>query len=104
VASLRAERVAKNEAFFRDVNEHAERRSQAPRLLARPATAQRYMCECGDADCTEVVTLAQDEYRSVRAHPRRFLLLDGHEAGDLEDVVERHEGYVVVEKPPGLVD
>jgi hypothetical protein len=38
------------------------------------------------------------EYAIVRSHPRRFVVLPGHEEPDVESTVEIHPGYVVVEK------
>ena len=34
----------------------------------------------------------------MREHPRRFLVAPGHEHPELERVVERHTGYLIVEK------
>jgi hypothetical protein len=104
VITLRAERVARNEAFFREINQRAARRSDEFRAVFPTALAQRFMCECGDQGCTAVIHLSRDEYRAVRAHPGRFVLLDGHQFGDLEDVVERHDGYIVVEKRPDAME
>ena len=43
-----------------------------------------------------------DEYDAVRSDPHRFLIKPGHEARDVEAVVERRADFVVVEKKPGL--
>jgi len=34
----------------------------------------------------------------VRNDPRRFAVVPGHEIAEVEDVVERHEHYAVIEK------
>ena len=34
----------------------------------------------------------------MRANPRRFAIVDGHEIDEVEDVVERADRYIVVEK------
>jgi hypothetical protein len=34
----------------------------------------------------------------VREHPRRFFVAPGHEEPQLEQIIERHPGYVIVEK------
>ena len=44
------------------------------------------------------------EYQSVRAHPTRFVLVDGHQIREAEHVVERHERFVVVSKDGGAGD
>jgi len=57
------------------------------------------ICECSDTGCTAHLSMSPAEYEAVRADPRRFVVLPGHEAGpDVERVVERHEEYLVVEK------
>ncbi len=89
----RAERIGKNEALFREVNERIEEVADGIRT--------EFLCECGDVECTQPVTLALAEYELVRAEPDRFAVLPGHELLDVEEVVESHEGYVVVRKHPG---
>ena len=84
-------RVAINEATFRQVNEGMEVGSDPDGLLT-------FICECGRLKCTELVQLTRAEYEDVRGNPRRFAILDGHEILETEDIVERHERYMVVEK------
>ncbi len=89
----RAERAAKNEAVFREVNEHIAETAagwQDDRLVA--------VCECHSASCQSTVDLSIAEYEAVRAHADRFLLADGHEDSDVERVVERTDRFIVVEK------
>jgi hypothetical protein len=91
----RGERIARNEAAYRDVNEAIE----AGRLRTGTDDAPRpFVCECGQLGCNELVELTLSEYEAVRANPRRFLMVDGHEIPDVEDVVERHARYTVAEK------
>jgi hypothetical protein len=93
----RERRIALNEAAFRIANERMlsweERDGDAP---------EDYLCECADPDCRAQVPVTRPEYEAVRANPLRFLIVPGHEVPDVEDVVERHERYAVVEKPTGL--
>jgi hypothetical protein len=44
------------------------------------------------------VRVDEDTYRRVREHPRRFIVLPGHDDAALELVVETHPSYVIVEK------
>ena len=90
----RAERIARNEAAYRDVNE-AIRAGRAGQDASR---LRAFVCECGQLGCNQLVELTLDEYEAVRAEPRRFFMLGGHEIPDLETVVERHERYIVAEK------
>ncbi len=91
----RAERLARNEATFREHNERAEH-GPFPRDAGDAARA--FFCECSDPACTRVVMLTHEQYEVVRGDPRRFFLLPGHEVLEVERVVEEHEGHVVVEK------
>jgi predicted ThiF/HesA family dinucleotide-utilizing enzyme len=85
------QRVAMNEATFRKVNEGMEAGQSPGGLLT-------FICECGRLGCNQLIELTRPEYEGVRANPRRFAIVDGHELPDVEDVVERHERYIVVEK------
>jgi hypothetical protein len=94
----RAERLARNEALFRKVNEsvrdvHAEWDAIAP-----GKQPLRIVCECSDEACTETIDLAPARYAEVRTTPERFILLPGHEDLSIERLVEMTEGFVVVEK------
>jgi predicted ThiF/HesA family dinucleotide-utilizing enzyme len=84
------QRVAMNEATFRKVNEGMQ--------AAQPGGRMTFVCECGRLGCNKLIELTRDEYEAVRANPRRFAVIDGHEIDEVEDVVDRAETYVVVEK------
>jgi hypothetical protein len=88
------ERIAHNESVFRDVNERIERGSWP----GEPAKPVAFRCECARLGCNMLVELTLAEYEHVRADPRHFLLLEGHELPAFEVVVERRDTYVVVEK------
>lgn len=89
------ERIALNEALFRDVNEN----------IRKSATDGRhddahFICECGSPGCEERIPLPMDAYRSIRQSELHFFVKPGHEIPKAEMVVERNEEYLVVEKPP----
>jgi hypothetical protein len=88
----RQERLAANEVRFREINEAAQPQREAQ-------GAGRFVCECADRSCTAWIEVPLDEYRAVRTNPRRFVIVPTHEMPDVERIVERHEGYCVVEKP-----
>jgi len=93
----REESIARNEALFREVN---ERIHDVPPEGPVPEHSG-FLCECGDAACTETVMLSLEEYESVRADPMTFAVLPTHVAPDVEDVVARiDERFVVVRKHP----
>jgi hypothetical protein len=93
---LSAERSAKNEARFREMNEQLE---DASLRLLGPGhdRATPFLCECEDLSCTEVVLLSLDEYEAARGTRRRFLIAPGHVA-DNAQVVTRHETHWLVDK------
>jgi hypothetical protein len=96
--SQREFRVGNNERLFREVNERINRIQED----FGQAHAFEIVCECGAQGCLERITLTHDAYTRLRANPRTFAIVPGHEAPDVEDVVERNEQYYVVEKKPGV--
>jgi hypothetical protein len=93
--NLPEERAARNEALFREVNEQARSLSALP--PSTRANELMIICECSDDRCTERLSLPIPDYEAVRAHPRRFVVVPGHE-NDFERVVDRPHGCVIVEK------
>jgi hypothetical protein len=94
----RTERIGRNEALFRKVNDQIEGVNEA---FGTITGTMSILCECGKLECIEQIDLTVDEYGSLRADPRRFGVKPGHELPDVERVVERHERYFVVEKAEG---
>lgn len=90
----RHERVARNEALFRDVN---ERISEINEPLAADEPSD-YLCECGSQECTEPIALTRADYEEVRREPTRFAVVPGHVVPDAEHVVAGTERYSIVEK------
>jgi hypothetical protein len=91
-----AERVAANDATFRDANERIE--EKATELgIDHPVP---FICECAEPRCHELISPGLAEYEAVRAQPTWFINVPGHErtAGPHARVVAEHDGYVVVEK------
>ncbi|MGH2869383.1 MAG: hypothetical protein ACRDNK_17700 [Solirubrobacteraceae bacterium] len=87
-------RLASNETVFREVNEGIER-GQWPGEGGDPV---RFRCECARLGCNLLLELTLAEYEQVRSHPRHFLMIDGHQVPELEKVVQREPGYLVVQK------
>jgi hypothetical protein len=69
--------------------------------VQRSPGSARYICECGNPQCTEPVELSRAEYEAVRRHASRFAVLPDHENSATETVVERHGRYSVVETLAG---
>jgi hypothetical protein len=85
------QRVAMNEAAFRKVNEGMEVGQDPSGLLT-------FVCECGRLGCSRLIQLTREEYEGIRKNPRRFAIIEGHEILEAEEIVERHDRYLVVEK------
>ncbi len=88
------ERVGKNEAAFRGINERLE----AGELPADAAKPVAFCCECARLGCNDLVEVTIAEYEQIRANPRRFLLAVGHEVEGAERVVQSYPDHIVVEK------
>jgi len=95
MSSLWEQRAARNEALFREVNENIARLEERH---GRTGSEPVYVCECADAGCAEQLSIDPDTYRRVREQPRRFFVIPGHEDPQLEQIVERLDDYLIVEK------
>jgi hypothetical protein len=91
------ERLARNEAFFREVNERILEAGNGF-VTAQEETEWEFICECPDPTCTERVVTTVEGYEAVRASPKRFLVAPGHQAPEIEHVVAVDEDMAVVEK------
>src|SRR5689334_13219947 len=85
------EPAAAAEVNGRRVNEAIERGAQGTGTAV-------FVCECGNLGCSETVELAISEYEGVRSGFERFLVVPGHQIEEIEDVVERHDSFLVVAK------
>jgi len=93
--SPRDERAIRNEALFREVNVHIadlEERVHANGELLP------LVCECVRTGCSVPIAVEPSIFNRVRDNPLQFLVVPGHEDLDVESVVERHGGYLIVEK------
>jgi hypothetical protein len=95
--SSRAERVARNEATTRAINEQIEQAHEA----APPEGHVRVLCECGREECDRVIAMTLAEYESVRADPRRFAVARDHVLADVEQVVTETDRYALVAEREG---
>jgi hypothetical protein len=93
----RERRIALNQTIFRAGNEILAKNGK-PASAALP-----FICECADEGCLEAVVLSREQYEQVREHPRRFVLLRGHEARGQEPahVVEEFDRFLILEKEDG---
>jgi hypothetical protein len=82
---------AQNEERFRAVSErvHLGR--------AEDDGEVEFVCECGNPECGDVIACSLADYMRARRWGSRFLVVPGHEDLDAERVVERHEGWLMVD-------
>jgi hypothetical protein len=96
------ERQARNEALFREVNERIAALDR--KMAGATGNAEAlydFECECGrHARCDGRVRMTLAEYDTVRAQDDRFAVAPGHETNELEQIVERTERYLIVDKVP----
>ena len=87
-------RIGQNEALFREVNERIEG------LQSNLGIAGTFyvVCECGTAACTERFAITRADYLALRDDRRRFAVVPGHQAPEVERTVAERDGYLVVEK------
>jgi hypothetical protein len=90
------ERVEKNERLFRDLNERIREVSES--LLADGAPLE-FICECARESCLDRLKLTPEQFAEVREETTWFFVVPGHEREDVEVVVDRRAGYVIVAKP-----
>lgn len=93
----RMERVAKNEARHRELNEL---------ILAsyESHTEEAYMdvvCECGREACDVFLRVTKAEYEDVRSDARHFLIHQEHFDLQAERVVSERDRFTVVAKREG---
>jgi hypothetical protein len=95
---LSEERIARNDALFRDANEGIE--ASAVELDWDDEDRIPFICECADRECQNFVRLTLPEYEQIRARPRTFLNAPGHQvaARGAAVVVAENDRYFVVEK------
>jgi hypothetical protein len=92
IVSARDERLAGNEALFREVNERVA--EVATRYEVETLTqAVDFTCDCGRIDCSETMMMTIVEYEAIRARSTHFGVVPQHEQPEIESVIERHPSY-----------
>jgi hypothetical protein len=94
----RERRLGLNEALFREVNERIERVTETLQVEGERIAI---LCECADDTCTERVDVTLTDYERIRRDPELFFIFPGHDAPDVEDVVEQGPGWEIVRKKSG---
>ena len=89
----REERLGRNEALFRQVNERIAEMGE--RL---DVDHLEIVCECAELGCNERIELSPSLYERARQHTATFIVVDGHTDPSIERVVFRGGPFVFVEK------
>jgi hypothetical protein len=93
----RGERVARNEATCREINEKIEEAQEE----TSPDRPIRLICECGHEPCDRVVAITGAEYERMRSDPRQFVVARDHVIADVERVVSETDRFAIVAKRDG---
>ncbi len=91
----RERRLAENEAVYGRLRERLRQRSSNGGEAE--GTAQ-FLCECSNTNCANEITMSIETYRHLRSHARWFAEVSGHQAPEIEPVVEDHYDYLIVER------
>ena len=92
------ERVARNQAAYRKINEAIRAGSDDANSGPRA-----FVCECALIGCNELIEMTLADYEANRGNSERFVIFPGHDVPDAERVVaETDEGAVIVEKDSDL--
>jgi hypothetical protein len=94
---FREERIAKNEAVVREINELIQPAHES----ASRSSFMHIVCECGYEECDSVIALTGDEYERIRNDPRQFCVIEGHVIEDIEAIVEENDRFAIVAKREG---
>jgi hypothetical protein len=96
---LSKRRRQENERIFRDTNRSIH--DATGRIMTAAEQGQvplSFYCECSDMHCLERIKLTADEYRRTHQNENCFVVIAGHESPDIEDVIAKTDGHLVVKK------
>jgi len=91
----REERLARNEALFREVNERVR---AIAALHGDDGHQYEFFCECSNRDCDLKLSLSVAAYEGVRDHSEWFFVAPGHSLPEVDAVIESRDGYDIVAK------
>jgi hypothetical protein len=90
--SAREQRIAANDTLFRDTYERIARKDAA--------RTDRFeiICECGDPDCIERISVSVNDYEQARSEPTLFLAKRGHIKTGAEQVIAEQDDHQLLRK------
>lgn len=89
------DRVVRNEGLVREVNVHIANLEETMGSLDELLPL---LCECAKRGCMVPLKVDRRTFDAVRENPLRFIVVPGHERPEIETVIERRPGYLIVEQ------
>lgn len=102
-AETDAEQAARVQLLYRQVNERIQSVGAGIFGMA-PDEPLSVVCECLDPSCVTRIEISAYDLQRLRSSSAAFVVLPGHEAPEHEEVLERHDGFLVVVKDTALVE
>jgi hypothetical protein len=102
-AETAAEQAARVQLLYRQVNERIQSVGAGIFGMADDEPLS-VVCECLDPSCVRRIGISAYDLQRLRSSPAAFVVLPGHEAPEHEEVLERHDGFLVVLKDTSLVE
>ena len=93
--SERDERLARNEAYFRDVNERVQ---EHVKDVAGAEATFNILSECSSMACAERIRVTAAEYEEAHRNPRQFIVALGHLRPEIEESVAQTDRFEIVRK------
>lgn len=93
--SEREQRLARNEAYFRDVNERVQ---EHVKDVAGAHATFNILCECSSMACAERIPVTASEYDEAHRNPRQFIVALGHVQFEIEESVVHTDRFEIVRK------
>jgi hypothetical protein len=113
-SKLLKDRMAENEAVFREHNERVQREiAKLKRLAKQEGHAElihdddiplHFYCECADENCVLRVIMKPSLYQAIHRDRNRFIIAPGHDVKEIERVIDQQDDYYVVEKTVEVPD
>ena len=94
---LREERVAKNEAVVREINQKIKQAVESN----PPDSFMHIVFECGYVECDLFIAVTKEEYDRIRNDPLLFGVVGEHVILDIEQILTENDRFTIVEKRQG---
>lgn len=101
-------RMIENQVIFRGFNQRFQKGvEEANRIAAEegdlPLSLNAddplyFVCECSDEDCHQRIKISPNTYDAIHKENDQFIIMPGHEALQVEDVIDKLPDYYIVKK------